>query len=37
MSHELKIKRNKVSALEILGEDHDQEQKNQKKAEVERK
>jgi hypothetical protein len=33
VSHELKTKRNKVSALRTLGEGHNQEQKSKKKAE----
>jgi len=33
VSHELEKKGNKVSALRTLGEGHDQEQKNQRKAE----
>jgi hypothetical protein len=33
VSHELKTKGNKVSALRTLGEGHSQEQKNEKKAE----
>jgi hypothetical protein len=33
VSHELKTKGNKFSALRTLGESHGQEQKNEKKAE----